>query len=372
MGQTMIRMNKWQGAVALVLALTASGYGIGLCEYRSPTAEFLQGKVSFFYQHLDDPATAGIDLSAGSLTFDARRQRDGEASGFTLAGKGETRLYNLGLSQVRMEGVGALRQYLAPEFPLFTFGAVEATWDTANPQPGLEAQAGVGYGRFYNVTPLAKAIGVEALLLGRGVLAAPMERGALLALSRIIGQPGEVASLAERVEQAVKLVEGERLRKLDPSVVLLIEEALARPGRERFCGWTAQAGIVYRLVDPKDAPRDLSFSLALDAALPPEPTSQLLLRSRIAGPSSFPERYTLSLEVTFDVQVNNDITFSTRYALFQDKPAGQAPAGTQSASFQLEINLGWIGVTLQMEFSKLAEAPAWKQSIVVAATTHLW
>ncbi len=363
-------MKRW--AVAVVFGVAVSGYGISLCEYRSPTTEFLQGKVSFFYQHLDDPSTPGIDLSAGSLTFDARRQGDGERSGFTLAGKGELRLYGMGLSQARVEGTGALRQYVAREFPLFTYGAIETMWDTANPQPGLETQAGLGYGRFSNVTPLAKALRIDALLLTRGALPAPLPESSVLAIAEVIGQPLEVASLADRVAEVVKLVETESKRKLDPSIVLLIEETLARTGRERFCGWTAQAGISYWIVDPKGAPRDLSFALALDAALAPEPNSQLLFRSRIAGPPSFPEQYTLALEVTFDVQVDNDISFSTRYTLFQDKPAGQVPAGTQLASFQLEISRRWIGVTLQMEFAKLAEAPAWKQSIVIAATTHLW
>ncbi len=367
-----MRMIRRVGGVMAAWVVAVTGYGVGLCEYRTPTTEFLQGKVSFFYQHTDDPSTPGIDLSAGSLTFDARRQRDGETAGFTLAGKGEMRLYNLGLTQTKVEGVGALRQYLAHTLPLFTYGALEATWDTANPQPGLEAQAGVGYGRFYNVTPLARALQLEAFFLAQGVLSVPLADDEVLAVAEAIGQPAEAASLAERVAQVVALVEADRSRKLDPLMVLEIEETLARTGRERFCGWTAQAGIAYRLMDPKDVPRELFFSLSLDAAIAPEPNSQLLFRTRIAGPSSLPERYTLTLEVSFDVQINNSISFSTRYALFQDKPAGQLPAGTQFASFQLEISHGWIGVTLQMEFSKLAEAPAWEQSIVISATTHLW
>jgi len=364
------RITTWVAALALTAGV--SGYGISLCDYRTPTTEFLQGKISFFYQHMDDPATSGIDLSAGSLTFTARRQRDGETMGFTLAGEGEMRLRNLGLAQTRIEGVGALRQYLTPAVPLFAYSAVEAMWDTANPQPGLETQAGLGYGRFYNVTPLAKALQIEAFLLERGVLSAPLVDDKILAVAKAIGQPVEVASLPERVGQVVALIEGDRPLQLDPVIVLAIEETLARTGRERFCGWTAQAGLAYRLVDPKDAPRELFFSLSLDAAIAPEPHSQLLFRSSIAGPPSLLDRHTLTLEISFDVQMNRSINFTTRYTLFQDKPAGQVPAGMQLASFVLEISHGWIGVTLQMEFSKLAEAPAWKQSIVISATTHLW
>jgi len=358
--------------LAIAWAIVVVGYGVGLCEYRTPTTEFLQGKVSFFYQHADDPSTAGVDLSTGSLSFDVRRQRDGETAGFTLAAKGEMRLYNLGLSQTRIDGLAALRQYLTHALPLFTYGAMEAAWDTANLQPGLEAQAGLGYGRFYNVTPLAKALRLETFLLAQGFLASPLPDEELLALAKAIGQPAEAGSLAERVESVVALIEGERPRRLESAMVLAIEELLSHSSRERYCGWTAQAGLAYRLMDPKDAPRELFLSLSLDAAIAPEPNSQLLFRTRVAGPTTLLDRYTLALEILFDVQIDNSISFSTRYALFQDKPAGQLPAGTQSASFQLEISQGWIGVTLQMEFSKVAEAPAWKQSIVIAASTHLW
>lgn len=363
----MTRAAAW----AMALAVAVSGYGIDLCIYRTLTTELLLGKVSFFYQHADDPSTSGIDLSAGSLAFDARRQRDREIMGFTLAGKGEMRFYNLGFSQMKIEGIGALRQYLTPRAPLFTYGAVEAIWDTANPQPGLEAQAGLGYGRLHDVTPLAKASQIEAFLLNRGVVATATD-DRILAVATAIGQSPEAASLAERVDQVVSLFTDDRPSKLEPLDVLMIEEMLTQTGRERFCGWTAQAGIAYRIVDPRDVPRELFFSLAMDAALAPEPNSQLLLRARIAGPASLSERYTLTLDITFDIQINGITDFSARYTLFQDKPAGQVPAGMQSVTFLLEMNPGWIGVTLQMEFSKLAEAPTWKQSIVIAATTHLW
>lgn len=365
-------MMKRLGGIAAAIGVAVTGFGVGLCEYRTPTTEFLQGKVSFFYQHTDDPTTPSVDLSSGWLSFDARRQYDSMTEGFTLAGSGQVGFAELSLTQAEVGASGAVRQYLESPLPLFTFGGFAATLDTAFPQPRVEAQAGLGYGRFYDVTPLAKALQIEGQLLTRGILPVPLTDENLLAVAKSIGQRVEGEVVAERVAAVVSLIEAEAGRELDPTTVLLIEEALAATGRERYCGWTVQAGFAHELLDPHGATRDFLLSLALDAALAPEPNSQLLFRARVSGPYWITEQYTLALDVTFDVQLDSAISFSTRYSLFQDKPLGQLPAGRQSASFQLEISQRWVGMTLQMEFAKLAEAPAWKQSIVITATAHLW
>lgn len=367
-------MIRRVGVLFIAVGVASVGYGMGLCDYRVPVTESLQGKVSFFYQHVDDPALSGIALSAGWLEFDARRQHDSATEGFTLAGKGQLRFRNLGLVQATLGGSAAVRQYLPGPLSLFTFGGVEAALDTTNPQPRAEAQAGLGYGRFFNVTPLAKALQIDAMLLARGVIPSALSEDVLLAVAGVIGGEGTPAERAEHVVAVVEqtLRDQSLPRTLDAATGLAIEEVIAQAGRERFCGWTVHAGMAYEILDPQGGSRDLLFALAVDAAVAPEPSSQLLLRTRISGPYWITEQYTLSLDVTFDVRVNDSVSFSTRYALFLDKPLGQVPAGMQSATFQLELTLGALGVVLQMEFAKLAESPAWRQSILITATAYLW
>lgn len=364
-------MVKWLTAVMASAALVATGYGIGLCEYRTPTTDFLQGKVSFFYQHSDDPATPGVDLSTGWLKFDTRRQHDSPTSGFTLTGNGETSFHNLRLARASVVASGTLRQYVANPLPYYTFGAFETSLDTANPLPRVEAQAGLGYGRFNDVTPLAKALQIEARLLALGLIPAALPDSVVLALAQALDPTEATVPPAERVAEVIRLIEENQKRSLDPAAVLVAEEISASTGKERFCGWTIQAGLAYELLSPRAGPRDLLFSFALDAAVAPEPDSQLLLRARITGPYWITEQHTLALNVTFDHQMDHT-SFTARYSLRQDKPRGQRPAGTQSAVFQLNFELGWVGVSLQMEFVKVAEAPAWTQNIVLSVTADLW
>lgn len=323
---------------------------------------------------MDDPTTPGFTLSAGWLSFDARRQHDSPAEGFTLGGGGQLTFRSLDLVQARVEASGAVRQYLGRSLPLYSFGGFEIALDKAAPQPRVEVEAGLGHGRFYNVTPLAKAIQIEAVLIARGVIPAALAEDVLLAVAVAIGEEGTAAERAEHVVALIEqaLSDQDLPRKLDAATGLAIEQIIAQTGRERHCGWTAQAGIAYEIFDPKGGPRDLLISLALDAAVATDANSQLLLRSKVAGPYWITDQYTLVLEVTFETRLDDVITFSTRYSLFQDKPRGQLPAGTQSALFQLEMSWGWVGVSLQMEFAKVAEAPAWKQSIIISSTAYLW
>jgi len=365
-------MNRVGVAIAAAVGIAVTGYGIGLCDYRTPTTEFLQGKVSFFYQHSDDPATPSIDTSSGWLAFDAKSQYDTASEGFTFGGSGQLRFHNLGLVQASVGAAGTLRQYVGKPLSYFTFGGFEAALDTANPQPRLEAQAGLGYGRFYDVTPLAKALRIEARLLALGAIPVSLPDAVVLAMAEAIDQREEAVAPADRVAAVVRLIEEELKRNLDAASVLMVEEVIASTGQERFCGWTVQSGMAYEILDPKGGPRDFLFSLSLDAALAPEPDSQLLFKAKISGPYWITEQHTLTVDVTFDHHLDGITSFTTRYTLRQDKPRGQAPAGVQSAVFQLGFDLGWVGVSLQMEFSKVAEAQAWTQNIVITATADVW
>jgi len=362
---------RWGIGVFLALVAAAAALGVDLCDYRSPTTELLEGKASFLYQHADDPGTPGVELSEGSLAFDVRRQVDGERIGFTLGSRGEVRLRDVGWGGVRMEGTGAVRQYLVAAIPLFTYGGLDAAWDTTYARPWVEAQAGLGYGRFHDATPLVRALQLDDKLMSVGVLRSALPAETLLRLAATIGE-GVQKPFPERVADVVAFLEAYLGRRLEIETVLLVEKVLAETRRERYCGWTVQGGFAYRLLDPKGDRKDLLLSLALDAAAAPDTDTQLLLRTRISGPDWMANQYTLSLELGLERRVAPWTRFSAGYSVFLDKPRDQRPAGTQKAVFQLELGGGWVGLNLKMEFSKAAEAPTWKQSIVISSTAYLW
>ncbi|MCR4392091.1 MAG: hypothetical protein NUV94_04780 [Candidatus Acetothermia bacterium] len=365
-------MKRWGALFAVAFGVAVAAYPMSLCEYRAPATDLVNGRLSFYYRHFDDPATVGSDISSGQFALSFDRLSDAPGQGFALSGTGEFSLYNLKLARAFVQASGTQRQYLAQNAPYFTFGGFDFSLDTAQAQPGIEVRAGLGYGRFTDVTPLAKALRIERKLLERGAITVALSQATLMAVAQEIGRRAEYEQLADLLAVVENLIEAEAGLTLNARAVLLMEEIIAEVGQERFCGWTAQFGMGYELLDPRGGPRDFLVSFAVDGAIAPEPGSQLLLRAFLSGPYRILEQHSFTLSASYDYQLNETVTFTARYSLRQVKPAGQLPAGNQSAAFQLSFELGGASVSLQVAFSKTAEAPGWTQDFLVSATLDLW
>ncbi|MCX7844425.1 MAG: hypothetical protein N2507_03670 [Candidatus Bipolaricaulota bacterium] len=355
----------------LLLIGGALGWALPICQYQAPTTNLLRGEATFNYRYYDDPLTAGPDMSTGRLALGGEWLVDSPARGVGLTFGGEFALHQLALATAAAQASGTFRQYPFPQIAYFVFGGVEGFLDTRLPRPGLEVRAGVGYGRFTDVTPMVRALRLEEKLLQRGVLLASLRESALLRLAQEIGRERLYPSRAELATALARLLEAEARVTLDPKSLFLIEEVLAEAGLERYCGWVVQFGLGYALLRPQ-AGAELTFHLALQGAVAPDPRSQILFKSEISGPYQVFEEYTWNLNASYSFRLNELATFLAQYALRQVKPRGQLPAGTQNATFQLVFRIGGASVTLQVGFSKVAEAPSWTQDLLIAAGWRLW
>lgn len=358
-------------AIFGVLIWGALGWAISLCQYQAPTTNLLRGDAAFHYRYFDDPLTSGPDMASGRLTLNGDWLVDAPTQGISLTFGGEFSLHQVALAAATAQVSGAFRQYPFPEIPYFAFGGVEGFLDTRLPRPGLEVRAGVGYGRFTDVTPLVRALRLEEKLLQRGALLAALREGTLLRLAQEIGREKLYPSRAELVAALARLLEAEAKATLDPKSLFLVEEVLAEEGLERYCGWVVQFGLGYALLRPQPG-AELTFNLALQGAMAPDPRSQVLFKTEISGPYQVFEEYTWNLNANYSYRLNELATFSAQYTLRQVKPRGQVPAGTQNVTFQLVFRLGGATVTLQVGFAKVAEAPHWTQDLLISAGWRLW
>ncbi|MBU0596033.1 hypothetical protein KJ567_05065, partial [Candidatus Bipolaricaulota bacterium] len=179
--------------ILLSAAIAVAGPAVGqqqvltICDYESPESRIadlgLQGSFSWY----DGPyADDRNRIYAASLTadysglyssesfaqqFDARADVRGKSSGWT----------------VDLDGTGSVLAFL--DESLFAVGAFGI--DASN-EVRLEADltAGIGTGRFRDVTPLAQAIRIQNVLLDRGELLAPVSNETLLDLAQILGEVG--------------------------------------------------------------------------------------------------------------------------------------------------------------------------------------
>ncbi|MGC9530002.1 MAG: hypothetical protein ACP5G2_05210 [Candidatus Bipolaricaulaceae bacterium] len=361
-------------AVAMLLAALAAaapGWAQNLCDYRAPETSLQDLNLSFYYRHYEDPATPGADISSGRLYLSYSRLFDSPALGYAFDGSTELSLTNLSLAGMAAQASGTVRRYLGEELPYFAFGGVESSLAFGQTHPALEVRAGLGYGHFTDVTPMAMAYHIEGKLLRMGALAAPLSDQNIADIAAELGRAEEYEDVSALVAAVEGIVEQQTGVTLDARALLAIEDVIQQTGRERYCGYAIQFGMGYELLDPQQGPRDFLLALSADGAVAPTPDSQLLVRGSLSGPYRLLEQYTLVFAASYDYQLNGTTSFAAKYNLRQVKPPQQTPAGKQSATFQLGFDLGGLDLTLQVVFSKTAEAQAWTQDLLISAVMDI-
>jgi len=346
-------------------ALGAAG-AVGLCDYKPPQTDLTSVWLSGTYRYFDDPATAGVDVNAGRATMGLAKLFDSPGFGYTVSGVGELGFANLALASLAAQGAATARYYFASGEPYFGFGSLSAGYATGQPKPGITLSVGAGYGRFSDVTPLAKAFRIQAMLLARKQLAQNLPDDTLLAVAKEIGRWAEYAAgkdpatAAKDLAAAVgRLIEAGAKIRLDLRAVLAIEEEILATGRERYCGWAVQAGLGYELVDPYGDPQDVVVTASADAAYAPNPDGQLLFRALAVGPFDIVNQHTLSVILSYEQALSPTSSFLANAALQRVKPLGAGPKDSLSLNAQVSFVWGKANVGVALGLSKAADAPGW-------------
>lgn len=363
---------KWLMLGLCLLFLSVGGLSLSLCDYHVPVTNLLDMRLSFYYQYLDYPTTPLPDQSQGRLVLGYNQLFDSPALGFTLTGSGDFTFLNLRLIGVAGEAAGTGRRYLLMDSPYFVFGEFKGAVNTEAVQPGLELRAGLGYGRFTDVTPLSKAFLIERSLMREGEIAAPLPDHTLLLVAQEIGRRVEYEELADLVSAIAPLIEEAAGTTLSARAISEIARIVDEPGWGRYCGGTVQFGLGFEVLDPMGGPRDFLFTAAAVGAIAPEPGSQLLLHADFSGPYNFWEQYTLSISPSFDYRLNDITTFTAEYSLRGTKLEEEALSFRQSATFRLSFDLSGMGFSLQMIFSTAPGVEGWAQDIRFTAEIELF
>lgn len=355
----------------LLTGVLAVGAPLSLCDYHSPETSLSNMDLSFNYRYFDDPATGGVDVSSGGVSLGYNRLYDSPDMGFSIAGTGKVNLTNLSVTGGVGQGSGTLRYYFTQEMPVFGFGGVEGSIATGQSQPGVDLRVGLGYGRFSDVTPLAKAFRIQQGLLALGAITDRLPDDVLMAIATDIGRQVEYAETKELVAAIETLIEDASGATLDARALLSIEDEILATGDERYCGWAVQGGVGYELVDPFGGGRDPLLTLSADAAFAPEPGSQLLFRASASGPFNIIAENTLTVTASYDYTLSEDTTLIANYNLQRVQPLGQNATDSQAASLSVAFNLGGANVSLQLAVTKGVGALDWSKEITIAAKMDL-
>jgi len=356
----------------LAVGITAMAASVNLCDYVSPETNLTDLGLSFSYRYFDDGATAGVDESGGRAALAFSQLYDSPDIGFTLDGNGEVLVTGLlptsGLGDVS----GTFRYYLTQDAPLFAFGGVEAAVATGQPQPGVSLRIGAGYGRFSDVTPLAKAFTIDKELRKADVITASLDGDALMKIAEAIGRKAEYAAVKDLVADVVSIIQTAAGVTLAPRQVLMVEDVILATGDERNCGWAVQAGLGYELVDPYGGSSDILLTASADAALAPDPASQFEFRASFSGPFDILKENTLTARASYNRDLSETSSLEATYSCQRVQPLGLDASTTHSLTLLVTFVVGKADVGLQASLSKSPTAPAWTVDVSISASLNLF
>ena len=337
-------MNKLVGlAIAVLLSVSvlvgAQQRVVTVCDYEPPeshvTGLSVQGSFSWFDGPYSDDRNRVL---AASMTADYGSLRSSESFARQLDARAEIRGRTPGWTG-DFEGAGSLTSFF--DEGLFAVGAfgIDAS---ISERLEVDLTAGIGNGRFRDVTPLARAILIQNALLDLGELLAPVSNEVLLDLAQILGEVGStdeerIVLLVERLLET-ELIRGE---EMDVRGLLEIDRILEESGTSRLCG------------------SDVQVRIGVSALLLPEPL--------VSSTGVVQARYALVPDPVS--QVESSVEAKIRLAHFEQMNV------TGSISYDRELPEGWTArAEYRLELDRMwteMEATSWFHAVSSSLTTQI-
>ena len=352
--------------IGVMFGLGVSAAPLTLCSYMSPETSLESLGLSISYRYFDDWATPGVDASGGRAGLAYSRLYDSPDFGYTVDGNVDVLLTDFLPTSGLTDAAGTFRYYLMPDKPTFGFGAVEASLVMGESEPAVHISAGLGYGRFSDVTPLAKAFKIEMELLKAGAIPMPLKDSVMMQIATMIGSK-EYTSINDQVADVVNQIQTASGVTLSPRKILNIEDIILATRDSRYCGWSVQAGVGYQLVDPYNQSQGFLVTASADAAFVPNPDGQLLFHAGLSGPINFMDQNTIKVRGSYDYILSETSSLRATYTLLRVQPLGQIASTSQTVAAILGFTLGHADMGLQASLSKSASASDWSLDLSISA-----
>jgi len=354
----------------LLIGVVAIGAPLSLCDYHAPQTSITDLKLALNYHYFDDPAVAGVEINMGRITLNYSQLYDSPDFGFTVTGAGSLDLANFTIASGLGQGEGTFRYYLSTDAPIFGFGGTDLSYTLGQAKPEVNVSFGLGYGRFSDVTPLAKAVKIQNDLLALGAISKPLSDDTLMAVAKEIGKKAEYSTTKDLVAAIEQLIEKETGGSLKARAIITIEDDVLATGDEVSCGWAIQAGVGYKLIDPSGGNPEPLLTISGDAALAVKPGSQLSLHANLHGPFNIAANNTLTINAAWNYPVQKGVDLIMSYQM-QRVQQGGTVADSQSATFSTAFSTGGMDVSLQLGFSKAVGATDWTRDFTISAGMDL-
>ncbi len=230
-------------AISLVISSGVALAQVNICDYTPPRNELFALSLSGDYRYFNDKYLDNRDnVSVGHLAVQWVSWLAEPEWGYRLEGSARLELGQAIQFDISIASSAELRRYLDEN--LFLFGGLASTGVPGQANLAVTLLAGAGWGRFRDVTPMAKALKVSEALHQEKILTQPLSQDQLNQIAQIIGRRAELGLTAvlEELEKALGTTLGVR-------GVLVLQSVLSDESR-RFCGFDLTASAGYEVFDP--------------------------------------------------------------------------------------------------------------------------
>lgn len=325
-----------------------------LCDYRSPRTDLSDLGMSFSYHYYNDPyGLSGQDINAGQLKIGYTHLFDSPDFGYDLSVKNDMTISVLSLSSFLAIAEGNFKRYFSPEAPYFGFAGTSGKSASSYQTIGLSVNLGVGYGRFTDVTPLAKAIKIDSYLVRKKSISNHLDDADLATIAYEIDSVATYESLADLLGVIQEFIEGTGLAKaggLDALDIYEMTRIIEDDSYVRYCGGDVKVGLGYEILDPLGGPNDLLARAAFNYAFTTTPQAQFLAQGTLSGSYDILRTHRLEITLGYDYLITDMASLYSSYSLSREMWDG-VPTDIHYLSLDLVLTpVENARVTLGMRF----------------------
>ncbi len=248
-----------------VLLATSTAQANELTDFKDPNTAFDEAYVDFNANVNSGNQDQASYSSLLNGFYNKRNSTERQVWGFSVDGFSDaSRGPNDGDESVTDFGFGARANtdvyFSSTNDKLFYFGAGSFEHQDSAVDDNIGITVGLGYGRVWNATPLAKALRIQEALSGHGLMSAQLSDEALLELAAIIGRQDEYIARAgvsdykgawytdmEAVMAEAGVLDGGELSAL--GTVKLDDVLFNEPISARRHGWLIRGGAGFQSSD---------------------------------------------------------------------------------------------------------------------------
>ena len=354
---------------ALIVIIISSGTAVGmpLCDYHAPVSDLATLGMTFSYHYYNDPyGIKDRDINAGEFQIHYSHLYDSPDFGYSISATNDMAISVLSLSSYNATGQGSLKRYFSPTAAYFGFAGVTGKTASAYKNIGISVNLGLGYGRFTNVTPLAKATKIDDYLVEHHSLVGHLADVDLLALANEIDNRATYHSTADLIAALAEIINGSGLVKqgglnaLDLSEITQIVEDNTHP---RYCGGEAKIGVTYEIINPQGGPNELLATAGLNYAFTATPSAQFLIQGSLSGSADIVHNHQLELSLSYDYLMSSILSLSGEYTFSQTVHNGELQ-NSHRITLNLTITpIKTASVTLEMRFGHEPYYLEWSQEV---------